>query len=130
MLAYNAPVLRVEQRVIVVGGGLAGMAAAVALESAGTEVTLIESRRGLGGRAASFEDPQTGEELDNCQHVLLGCCTNLLDFYCRLGVRHLIRQERAVHFVDERGRRHSLWGVPGLPAPLHLGPSFLGFAAL
>ena len=57
---------------VVVGGGLAGMAAAVALQSAGVRVTLLESRRGLGGRAGSFVDPQSGEEIDNCQHVLLG----------------------------------------------------------
>src|SRR6476661_4582510 len=87
-------------RAIVVGGGLAGMAAAVALESAGVAVTLLEARRTLGGRAGSFEEPQSGEELDNCQHVLLGCCTNLMDFYARLGVADLIHWERTVHFVD------------------------------
>src|SRR5438045_1214150 len=109
--------------IIVVGGGLAGMACAVALESNGADVTLIESRRTLGGRASCFEDPQTGETLDNCQHVLLGCCTNLLDFYDRLGVRHLIRFERTIHFRDASGRRHDLTGTRGLPAPTHLGLS-------
>ena len=93
-------------RVVIVGGGLAGMAAAVALESAGAHVTLLESRKSLGGRASSFEDPQTGETLDNCQHVLLGCCTNLIDFYRRVGVEHLIRYERTVHFLDPQGRKH------------------------
>jgi hydroxysqualene dehydroxylase len=121
---------RVARRVVVIGGGLAGMAAAVALESAGFAVTLIEARRALGGRATSFEDPQSGEELDNCQHVLLGCCTNLLDFYARIGVADRIRYERTVHFVDERGRRYDLTGFPGLPAPLHLGPSMLRLGAL
>src|SRR5207249_2994028 len=72
------------RRVIVIGGGLAGMACAVALESVGIRVTLLEARKSLGGRAGSFEDPQTGEQLDNCQHVLLGCCTNLIDFYHRI----------------------------------------------
>lgn len=114
-----------------IGGGLAGMAAAVALQSSGAaDVTLVEARRTLGGRAGSFEDPQTGDVLDNCQHVLLGCCTNLLDFYRRLGVEGLIRYERTIHFLDPRGRRFGLFGVPGLPAPLHLGPSMLGFGAL
>ena len=67
---------------------MAGMACAAALaERGGAAVTLIESRFALGGRAGSFEDPErAGELLDNCQHVLLGCCTNLLDFYRRLGV--------------------------------------------
>ena len=124
--AANVPL----SRVVIVGGGLAGMAAAVALESAGCSVTLLEARRALGGRATSFEDPQTGEVLDNCQHVLLGCCTNLLDFYRRLGVDHRIRYERSVHFVNERGQRFDLTGVRGLPAPLHLGPSMLRFGAL
>ncbi|HXE54303.1 MAG TPA: hydroxysqualene dehydroxylase HpnE [Tepidisphaeraceae bacterium] len=117
-------------RVVIVGGGLAGMAAAVALESAGAAVTLLEARRSFGGRASSFEDPQTGETLDNCQHVLLGCCTNLLDFYRRIGVEHLIRFERTIRFVDARGARYGLSGTPGLPAPLHLGPSMLRFGAL
>ena len=117
-------------RAIVVGGGLAGMSAAAALESAGASVTLIEARKSLGGRASSFEDPQTGETLDNCQHVLLGCCTNLLDFYRRLGVESLIRFERTIRFVDGQGNRYGLSGVRGLPAPLHLGPSMLGFGAL
>jgi len=116
--------------VVVVGGGLAGMAAAVALDSAGAAVTLLEARRALGGRAGSFEEPQTGEELDNCQHVLLGCCTNLIDFYRRVGVEHLIRWERTVHFVDGAGRRHDLSGSRGLPAPLHLASAMLRFKLL
>src|SRR4051812_43124558 len=132
-LSIEQPIARASAsppRVIVVGGGLAGMACAVALESSGADVTLIESRRALGGRASSFEDPQTGEELDNCQHVLLGCCTNLLDFYDRLGVRDLIRFERTIHFRDARGKRHDLTATRGLPAPTHLGLSFATFGAL
>jgi peptidoglycan/xylan/chitin deacetylase (PgdA/CDA1 family) len=57
------------------------------LAEAGVRVTVLETRRKLGGRATSFTDPRTGEVLDNCQHVLMGCCTNLLDFYERLGVQ-------------------------------------------
>lgn len=117
-------------RVVVVGGGLAGMAAAVALESAGAEVTLLEARRSLGGRAGSYEDPRTGEQLDNCQHVLLGCCTNLLDFYRRIGATDKIRFEPAIRFLDDRGRSYALAGTPGLPAPLHLAPAGLGFSLL
>lgn len=117
-------------RILIIGGGLAGMAAAVALESTGAAVTLLEARRELGGRAGSFEEPQTGEQLDNCQHVLLGCCTNLIDFYRRMGVDQLIRYERTVHFLDPHGGRHDLWAIRGLPAPLHLGLSLSLFGAL
>jgi zeta-carotene desaturase len=117
-------------KIIIAGGGLAGMAAAVALESAGLTVTLLESRRFLGGRAGSFLDPNTGEELDNCQHVLLGCCTNLLDFYRRLGVADRIRFARTVRFAETGGRVYELRGDDRLPAPLNLARSFLTFGAL
>jgi len=117
-------------RVVVIGGGLAGMAAAVALESAGILVTLIEARRVLGGRAGSFQEPQSGEILDNCQHVLLGCCTNLIDFYRRISSLDLIRFERTIRFAAPDGRQWGLTGVRGLPAPLHLGPAMARFSLL
>lgn len=116
--------------VVVIGGGLAGIAAATVLESCGVSVILIESRQDLGGRASSFHDAQSGELLDNCQHVLLGCCTNLIDLYRRLGVTDHIKWYRRVHYLDERGRHYSLWSVPGMPAPLHLGPSMALFSLL
>ncbi|PYT14290.1 MAG: amine oxidase, partial [Acidobacteria bacterium] len=74
--------------VIVIGGGLAGLAAAAALGSVGHSVRLLEARPFLGGRATSYEvgSPESSETIDNCQHVLLRCCVNLLDFYKRLGV--------------------------------------------
>lgn len=115
---------------LIVGGGVAGIAAAVALESAGMTVTLLEARKSLGGRASSFIDPQSGQEIDNCQHVLLGCCTNLLDLYGRLGCRHKIRFEKTVIFRDENGKRHGLSATPGFAAPAHLSASFLTFGIL
>jgi zeta-carotene desaturase len=118
------------KRILIVGGGLAGMSAAVALESAGFAVTLVESRRALGGRAGSFEEPTTGEQLDNCQHVLLGCCTNLIDFYKRVGVSDRIGWESTIHFLDGAGRPFQLSAASRLPAPFHLSKSLMGFGLL
>jgi len=125
-------------RAVVVGGGLAGMACATALQAAPGQpyqVTLIEARGSLGGRAGSFDDDQTGGQLDNCQHVLLGCCTNLLDLYRRMGVMSgsggdKIHFERTVHFLDGQGRRYDLWGIKGAPAPLNMGPAMAAFGLL
>ena len=111
-------------QVIVIGGGLAGLAGAVALADAGFEVELYERRPILGGRATSFIHPSSGERVDNCQHVLLGCCVNLLDFYARLGVADHIDFHETIPFIDE-SNRVSVIGPSGLPAPLHLLPSFL-----
>ena len=68
--------------------------------------------------------------LDNCQHVLLGCCTNLRDLYRRIGAGRHVRFDRAITFLDEGGRAYRLTGTPGLPAPLHLGASLLRFSLL
>ena len=113
----------VAPRVAVIGGGLAGMAAAVALQSAGCRVTLFEARRYLGGRAASFRDANSGDWVDLCQHVSMGCCTNLADFCRRTGIEHLFRHESKLHFFAPDGRRFDLGATRGLPAPLHLGPA-------
>ncbi|MDD9948864.1 MAG: FAD-dependent oxidoreductase [candidate division Zixibacteria bacterium] len=109
---------------IVIGGGLAGLAGAVALADAGFQVELYERRPILGGRATSFIHPSSGERVDNCQHVLLGCCVNLLDFYTRLGVAEHIEFHEDIPFIDESSRV-SVIGPSGLPPPLHLLPSFL-----
>src|SRR5690348_2083589 len=116
--------------VAVVGGGLAGISAGSALANAGYRVELFERRPYLGGRASSYEHPGTGELLDNCQHVLLGCCTNLIDFYRRIGVRTKVHFHPAIHFRDEMGERYDLSGTPGLPAPLHLGAALARFGLL
>jgi zeta-carotene desaturase len=110
--------------VLVVGGGLAGLSAGCALADAGYRVTVLERRPYVGGRASSYEHPGTGEVIDNCQHVLIGRCTNLIDFYRRLGVSDAIRWYRQFTFVEPGGRQ-SVLGSSGLPAPLHSMPSFL-----
>lgn len=111
-------------RVIIVGGGLAGLAAASQLVDRGLQITLLESRPRLGGRASSFVDPVTGELVDNCQHVSMACCTNLADFLARVGVAHLMRREPEIVFLDRAGRV-SRFRAGILPAPLHLAESFL-----
>ena len=110
--------------VAIAGGGLAGLAAGCALSSAGFRVTLFERRPYLGGRASSYQHPGTGEIVDNCQHVLLGCCTNLIDFYRRTGVANKIRWYDSLTFVEPGGRA-SVIQPSALPAPLHAAPSFL-----
>ncbi len=111
-------------KVAVVGGGLAGLAAASALADTGLQVTLFERRAYLGGRASSYQHPGTGEVVDNCQHVLLGCCTNLIQFYERLGVEDKIRWFDNLTFIEPGGRA-SVIGPSFLPAPLHTAPAFL-----
>jgi squalene-associated FAD-dependent desaturase len=111
-------------RIAVVGGGLAGLAAGCALADSGFAVTLYERRPYLGGRASSYQHPGTGEVVDNCQHVLLGCCTNLVEFYRRLGVEDKIRWYERLTFLEPGGRA-SVIEPSSLPAPLHTAPAFL-----
>jgi squalene-associated FAD-dependent desaturase len=110
--------------VAIAGGGLAGLAAGCALTEAGFRVTLFERRPYLGGRASSYQHPGTGEIVDNCQHVLLGCCTNLLDFYRRAGVLDKIRWYERLTFLEPGGRA-SVIAPSALPAPLHTALAFL-----
>ncbi len=115
--------------IAIVGGGLAGLAAGCALAGAGYRVSLLERRPYLGGRASSYQHPGTGEVVDNCQHVLLGCCTNLIDLYRRIGVEDKIEWYRQLNFVEPGGRRSII--EPGaLPAPLHSAISFLRASCL
>jgi squalene-associated FAD-dependent desaturase len=113
----------------IAGGGLAGLAAGCALSSAGYRVTLFERRPYLGGRASSYQHPGTGEIVDNCQHVLLGCCTNLIDFYRRTGVENKIRWYDQLTFLEPGGRASTIQ-PSALPAPLHTTPAFLSAACL
>src|SRR5580693_6264293 len=113
-------------KVAVVGGGLA---AGCALADGGFQVTLFERRPFLGGRASSYQHPGTGEVVDNCQHVMLGCCINLIEFYRRLGVENKIRWYDELTFLEPGGRA-SVIGSSWLPAPLHTAPAFLGAACL
>ena len=115
--------------IAIAGGGLAGLAAACALADSGAKITLFERRPYLGGRASSYEHPGTGEVIDNCQHVLFGVCTNLIDFYRRIGVEDKIRWYEDMTFLEPGGRSTAMHASP-LPAPLHTAPSFLRFSFL
>ncbi len=110
-------------RVAIVGGGLAGLAAAVALANRGFEITLFEARRQLGGRAGSFWDAVADAWIDHCQHVSLGCCTNLADFCARTGLAEVLRHDGTLHFFGPDGRRRDVSASRWLPAPLHLLPA-------
>jgi len=123
------PAVPTQSTVAVVGGGLAGLAAGCALADVGYRVQLYERRPYLGGRASSYQHPGTGEVVDNCQHVLLGCCTNLIDLYRRSGVADKVRWFDRLHFL-EPGGRDSVIELTSLPAPLHTAPSFLASHAL
>jgi squalene-associated FAD-dependent desaturase len=114
--------------VIVIGGGLAGLSASIALSDSGFRVCLIEKSPRLGGRATSYTLPG-GETIDNCQHVTLGCCTNLADFYRRVGVSGKISHHDRILFASPGGERAEI-RRSGLPAPLHLAPSFARFPFL
>lgn len=108
--------------VVILGGGLAGLAAAAALGGAGYEVDVLESRPFVGGRATSYDLPG-GETIDNCQHILLRCCVNLLDFYNRLSVGGAVEFHREFFFIEPGGRVSTL-RAGLLPAPLHFTESF------
>jgi phytoene dehydrogenase-like protein len=106
---------------VVVGGGLAGLAAACALAEQGQPVTLVEQRPFVGGKTWSFRDEATGDEVDNGQHVFLGCCTEYKAFLARLGVADRVTEQRRlrVPILDPIHGLAILAGDP-LPAPFHL----------
>jgi squalene-associated FAD-dependent desaturase len=112
-------------RVAVVGAGLAGIAATAALAGRGLAVTLYESRGRLGGRASSFTDTSSGQLVDTCQHVSMGCCTNLDHFFRSVGVGHLLQTQPCFYFLTP-DRRMSRFAADPLPAPFHLARSMLG----
>lgn len=121
--------LKLKTSVTVVGAGVAGMSTACALAEAGMQVQLVERRGYLGGRASSYLHPGVNEVIDNCQHVLFGCCTNLIGFYSRIGASDSIHWTSGMTMIEPGGRRSQLGpstlaGIE-LPAPLHGLPKLL-----
>jgi len=108
------------RHVLVIGGGFAGLSCAVDLAAGGTRVTLLESRRTLGGRAGSFVDERSGDVVDNGQHLFMACYHATRSFLSRIGTAELVRFQPALQ-VDyiEPGLRTRL-KCPPLPAPWHL----------
>ncbi len=120
-----------RRRVVVCGGGLAGIAAACEAAGRGAAVTLIERRPFLGGKAFSFTDRDSGREIDNGQHVFLGCCPAYMGLLALLGTLGdtTLQTRLDTPVRDRAGRRGRLRAAP-LPAPLHLGPSFAAYPLL
>jgi hydroxysqualene dehydroxylase len=117
------------RRVVVIGGGLAGIAAALDCADAGARVTLLEVRRRLGGAAYSFE--REGLEMDNGQHVFLRCCEAYRALLARLGSERLVSiQPRLEIPVMKPGAPTVLLRRGALPAPLHLAGALLRYPHL
>src|SRR5437016_10001834 len=106
-------------RVAIIGGGLAGLAAATALAPHGFEVIVLEARGRIGGRAGSFQDATTGQLIDACQHVSMGCCTNFAHFCRTVGIHHLLQAQPSLYFMTP-DRRLSEFRATRWPAPFHL----------
>jgi squalene-associated FAD-dependent desaturase len=117
--------------VAVIGAGLAGLAAACNVAGAGGRAIVLERRPWAGGKTYSFAERETGEAVDNGQHIAMRCTTEYADFLRQIGSAHLIRwQDRLrVPVFDAEGGRSDL-AASALPAPLHLGPSFVRYAHL
>ena len=110
-----------EYDVIVIGAGFAGLSAAAALAGNGARVLVLEARPQLGGRATAFADRETGELVDNGQHVLFGCYRETLAFLRRVGADGNVRVQPSLELVCyDSARNRSVLRCPRLPAPLHL----------
>ncbi len=113
-----------SRTIAILGAGVAGLAAAVEVANAGDRPIVIETRGKLGGRATSFEDSRTESVLDNCQHVVMGCCSNLLDFYEQLGVEGAIEWHDTTWWANPPGDPDE-FRPSALPAPAHFTRAFL-----
>jgi squalene-associated FAD-dependent desaturase len=116
---------------VVIGAGFAGLSAAVALAEKGFRVTVLESKPALGGRAYSFADPDTGDFVDNGQHVLMGCYSETLDFLARIGSSDqlVFHEDLEIEMLAGAGRSAML-KTARLPGPFHMSGAVLGYQHL
>ena len=127
----SADPLPAQADVVVIGSGFAGMSAAVRLAEAGRRVVVVEEAPRLGGRATSFVDRESGERVDNGQHVLFGCYRATYDFLRRIGAadRAPLQPRLTLAMAAENGRGATL-ECPSLPAPWHLVAGLMRWKAL
>ncbi len=117
--------------VVVIGGGFAGLSAGVALAERGFRVALLERKPALGGRAYSFADPETGDFVDNGQHVLMGCYGETLSFLDKIGTRDKLVFHRNLEIeMIARGGSHARLYTARVPGPLHMGAALLRYGHL
>ena len=117
--------------VVVIGGGFAGLAAGVALGARGFRVAVLEGKPALGGRAYSFVDDETGDFVDNGQHVMMGCYRETLNFLDQIGTRGqlIFHRNLEIEMLDGPGRRAHVQTAP-LPGPFHMSAALLGYRHL
>jgi len=115
-----------QPTVCIVGGGLAGMAAATALCTHAVRIELFEARGQIGGRATSLPSADGERRIDLCQHVVLGCCTQLIEWLTRMNLSAFFQADDTLNFIDQHGRCQALRTAGRLPAPFHAAPLLFG----
>lgn len=117
---------------IIVGGGFAGLSCGVALAAEGRRAVILEKKPHLGGRAYSFRDPETGDVVDNGQHLFMGCYRQTRAFLDRIGAASKLSfgEEIRVDYADQDGRRDALVCPAALGSPLHLAAGVMGLEGL
>src|SRR5690349_13855860 len=120
-----------RKSVTVIGGGIAGLSAAVFLADKDFDVTLVEASPKLGGRAWSFFDKTIGDTIDNGQHILASWYHNTFDFLNLIGSydKLTFQKQLEVKFIDENAAEYIL-SAPNLPPPFHLVGGIMGYKAL